>query len=271
MMVILEMLSRAYSDEHEIEVVSGDISVDSGAVHKMAVEAYERGLGMYRSIEYKDLIVAEVDEIPDGERKIVQIDNRSIGIFHHNKKWVAISNHCLHVGGPIATGRLEGDTLICPWHGYRYDITDGHLRLDPSASLEMYPVEIKDSQVHIQVPIITWDEDAEQDLQEPTENGNEFNISELVPGQIKLLSVNGEGVAVFAIGEKAYAVQSRCTHEAGPLDEGRLEGETIICPWHGSSFNVVSGAVVRGPATKPLKTYRVDVGDGVGRVEQEDD
>ena len=85
MMVILEMLSRAYSDEHEIEVVSGDISVDSGAVHKMAVEAYERGLGMYRSIEYKDLIVAEVDEIPDGERKIVQIDNRSIGIFHHNK------------------------------------------------------------------------------------------------------------------------------------------------------------------------------------------
>lgn len=105
----------------------------------------------------------------------------------------------------------EGDTLICPWHGYRYDITDGHLHLDPNASLEMYPVEIKGSEIHIQVPIITWDDDAEQDLQEPTENVNKFKMSELASGRIKLLSVNEEQVAVFAVGEKVYAVQSRAS------------------------------------------------------------
>jgi nitrite reductase/ring-hydroxylating ferredoxin subunit len=51
------------------------------------------------------------------------------------------------------------------------------------------------------------------------------------------------------------------------LSEGTIDGSTVTCPLHGAQFNVWTGAVVRGPANEPLKTYRVTVHGDVGRVE----
>jgi nitrite reductase/ring-hydroxylating ferredoxin subunit len=51
------------------------------------------------------------------------------------------------------------------------------------------------------------------------------------------------------------------------LSEGTLDGSTVTCPHHGAQFNVCTGAVLRGPATAPLKTYRVIVEGEVGRVD----
>jgi nitrite reductase/ring-hydroxylating ferredoxin subunit len=55
--------------------------------------------------------------------------------------------------------------------------------------------------------------------------------------------------------------------EGGPLNEGTLDGSTVTCPWHGSQFDVCTGAVLRGPAGAPLKAYRVIVEGDIGRVE----
>lgn len=63
------------------------------------------------------------------------------------------------------------------------------------------------------------------------------------------------------------ATQARCTHRQGPLSEGTFDGSTVTCPLHGSQFNVRTGAVLRGPAKDPLKTYRVTVDGEVGRVD----
>jgi nitrite reductase/ring-hydroxylating ferredoxin subunit len=52
------------------------------------------------------------------------------------------------------------------------------------------------------------------------------------------------------------------------LSEGKLDGSTLTCPWHGAQFNVCTGAVLRGPATDSLKTYRVIAEGGIGRVEE---
>ncbi len=52
-----------------------------------------------------------------------------------------------------------------------------------------------------------------------------------------------------------------------PLSEGKLDGSTVTCPWHGAQFNVCTGAVLRGPAKEPLKTYDVVVDGEVGHVE----
>ena len=91
----------------------------------------------------------------------------------------------------------------------------------------------------------------------------EFRISEVPPGSVLLMG----DVAVFNIEGGSCGTQARCTHRQGPLSEGSLDGSTVTCPLHGAQFNVWTGAVLRGPAKDPLKTYRVTVEDEVGRVE----
>jgi uncharacterized protein YbjT (DUF2867 family)/nitrite reductase/ring-hydroxylating ferredoxin subunit len=92
---------------------------------------------------------------------------------------------------------------------------------------------------------------------------NEFRISEVPPGSALLIG----DVAIFSVEGGFCATQARCTHRQGPLSEGTLDGSTVTCPLHGAQFNVWTGAVLRGPAKDPLKTYRVTVDGEVGRVE----
>lgn len=92
---------------------------------------------------------------------------------------------------------------------------------------------------------------------------NEFHISEVPPGSVLLVG----DVAVFNVDGGLCATQAECPHRQGPLNEGTLDGSTVTCPWHGSQFNVCTGAVLQGPAKEPLKTYAVTVDGDVGRVE----
>lgn len=87
-----------------------------------------------------------------------------------------------------------------------------------------------------------------------------LSLEDVPPGAV----LKVEDVTVFHVPHGFCATQSRCTHRQGPLSEGKLDGETVTCPWHGAQFNVCTGAVLRGPATDPLKTYEVLVeGDDV--------
>lgn len=274
MMVLLEMLSRAYSSEHELSEPTELIVADPGDMLELAEETYEQGLGLYRSIEYLDFRVGAVDEIPDGDRKIIRVDNQSIGVFHHNREWYAVSNYCLHAGGPVATGKLEGDVLECPWHGYKYDLKDGHCVFDPSVILNTYPVELRDGEVYIKVPQMTWGSDetpVDLSPEDPRElASNEFLITDLKEGQILRVSLNQEQVAVFYVGGEVYATQNSCTHEEGDLSSGEIGGKVVVCPVHDACFDVTTGKVLRGPAKKPLRRYRVVVEGPIGRVEKED-
>jgi nitrite reductase/ring-hydroxylating ferredoxin subunit len=77
------------------------------------------------------------------------------------------------------------------------------------------------------------------------------------PGKAIRVTVDATAVAVFNVGGLLFGVDARCTHVGGPLDQGAVSGTTVTCPWHGSQFDLRSGAVVRGPATRPVKSYRV--------------
>jgi nitrite reductase/ring-hydroxylating ferredoxin subunit len=92
---------------------------------------------------------------------------------------------------------------------------------------------------------------------------NEFQISEVPPGSVRLVG----DIVVFNVGGRFCATQVACPHRRGPLNEGTLEGSTVTCPWHGSKFNVCTGAVLQGPAKDPLATYRVTVDGDIGRID----
>jgi nitrite reductase/ring-hydroxylating ferredoxin subunit/hemoglobin-like flavoprotein len=277
-MVLLEILARAYREEREEESLPDTLPVDSQAVFEMSVESYEKSLGLLREPEYEYLEVGSVNDIPEGQRKIVELNGLSIGVFHHKGNWYAIQNRCLHRGGPVATGKLVDDNIICPWHGYTYDVTNGRLLIDPSASLDMYPVSIQDDIVIIRVPV--WMKQpataSETEAEQPVEEihkiiqqklaDNEFFLKDIPPGRIRLVQFKGYRVAVYNVNGNYYATAEECTHAGGPLSEGDLEGEVVTCPWHDSCFNVTTGAVVCPPADEPLQTYEIQIVDEIGRI-----
>jgi nitrite reductase/ring-hydroxylating ferredoxin subunit len=92
---------------------------------------------------------------------------------------------------------------------------------------------------------------------------DQFRVATVPPGSALLVG----DAAVFNVAGGFRATQAKCTHRGGPLNEGKLDGSTVTCPWHGSQFNVCTGAVLRGPATEPVKTYRVIVDGEIGRVD----
>ena len=81
-------------------------------------------------------------------------------------------------------------------------------------------------------------------------------------GGMRAFEVRGTRVAVANVDGTFYAFGDTCTHMACSLAGGDLEETTVICPCHGSEFDVTSGAVLQGPARKPVETYEARVEDG---------
>ena len=69
-------------------------------------------------------------------------------------------------------------------------------------------------------------------------------------------------VAVARVRGALYAFDEQCTHAACPLSAGLLTGSTLMCQCDGSRFDITSGAVLQGPAPRPLTTYQVREQDG---------
>ncbi|MCC2672422.1 MAG: 2Fe-2S ferredoxin [Armatimonadetes bacterium] len=109
--------------------------------------------------------VAQVTEILAGERKIVLLDGRSIGIFNVHGTFVAVLNVCPHALAPVCLGRVSGTTLpsppgeyrwgrdgeilACPWHGWEFDLLTGEALADGRKRLRTYPVEVADGTVYV--------------------------------------------------------------------------------------------------------------------------
>ena len=104
-------------------------------------------------------VVGTVGEVPPGERKIVEIEGRSVGVFNVKGKFYAIRNRCAHQGGPLCEGLLiglleakvpgeytytrQGEVLRCPWHGWEFDVKTGQSWWDPATTrARSYEVDV---------------------------------------------------------------------------------------------------------------------------------
>jgi 3-phenylpropionate/trans-cinnamate dioxygenase ferredoxin subunit len=129
-------------------------------------------------------VVGTVGDIPVGQRKIVVLEGRSIGVFNVKGAFYALRNACPHQSGPLCQGKLigllrakdpdhlelarEGEIIRCPWHGWEFDVTNGRsvfnphkLRVrsyevtiepdDDDPSIETFPVTVERERVVVHV------------------------------------------------------------------------------------------------------------------------
>jgi len=94
--------------------------------------------------------VATVTDIPDGSGKTVEAGGKKIAVFNAGGKFYAIDNTCKHRGGPLGEGELQGTVVVCPWHGWEYDIVTGANLDEPNIKLGCYPVKVEGNDVLVE-------------------------------------------------------------------------------------------------------------------------
>jgi nitrite reductase/ring-hydroxylating ferredoxin subunit len=82
---------------------------------------------------------------------------------------------------------------------------------------------------------------------------------DVTAGQMRAFDVAGTKVTVANANGHLYGFDNTCTHAGCSLAQGKLQGTTVTCPCHGSQFDVTSGAVLRGPAQRPVRSRSVQV------------
>ena len=108
--------------------------------------------------------VGEVGEIGLGQRKLVEINGHSLGIFNVHGAFVAVLNVCPHESAPVCQGRItgttlpsapgefkwarEGEILACPWHGWEFDLTTGKCLTD-RRKLHRYAVSVEENTIYV--------------------------------------------------------------------------------------------------------------------------
>jgi nitrite reductase/ring-hydroxylating ferredoxin subunit len=92
-------------------------------------------------------------------------------------------------------------------------------------------------------------------------------IKDIAPGTGKVVQAEGRSIALFNMAGTFHAIDNTCTHEGGPLGEGDLSGEVVICPWHGTEFNVKTGAALGPLSEENVRSFPVMVRDNDVLVE----
>jgi len=86
---------------------------------------------------------------PEGEAREFPVGERVVCVANVQGIVSAIDNVCLHRGGPLGQGVIEGDKLVCPWHGWQYDPQTGEAAHDPAAKVKVYPLKFEGDDVMV--------------------------------------------------------------------------------------------------------------------------
>jgi nitrite reductase/ring-hydroxylating ferredoxin subunit/ferredoxin-thioredoxin reductase catalytic subunit len=96
--------------------------------------------------------VARLEDLADGSVRRVKVGKRDLAVVRVGDDVFALSNVCRHAFGPLSEGFADGHTLICPWHGWRYDVRTGATD-HPDADVTTYPATVRDGEVLVTVAV----------------------------------------------------------------------------------------------------------------------
>jgi nitrite reductase/ring-hydroxylating ferredoxin subunit len=93
--------------------------------------------------------IAETSDLQPGEGKIIRVNGRELALFNVDGTFHCIDNVCPHQGGPLGDGHLEGTTVSCPLHGWKFDVTTGKCSLIPSAEVDSFECTVDGNDVQV--------------------------------------------------------------------------------------------------------------------------
>lgn len=96
--------------------------------------------------------VARIDDIPPGTGKTVEVNGIWIALFNVNGAFFAVDNTCPHAGGPIGEGKLSGEIVTCPWHGWQFNVHTGERDDNPNFTVACCLVRVQDGHVEVALP-----------------------------------------------------------------------------------------------------------------------
>ena len=96
--------------------------------------------------------VATLADIPDDRGYEVVVGSRVIGLFRQGDDIIAIDGLCPHAGGPLSSGHCADGVVMCPWHGWQFELESGRHCSTPQITVERFEVTIDGDDVSIELP-----------------------------------------------------------------------------------------------------------------------
>jgi thiamine pyrophosphate-dependent acetolactate synthase large subunit-like protein/nitrite reductase/ring-hydroxylating ferredoxin subunit len=186
--------------------------------------------------------VASVDELREGESKVVTAGTIQVALTLRGGGYGAIANECPHQGGPLGEGSFDADgCLSCPWHGWKFNARTGEGV--PGTRVQAYPVEIREDGIHVQVEEEAIQRNTVSDVMVRTMvnwgvthvfgmvGHSNLGLADAIrkveaAGQLTFIGVRHEGAAAFAASgfAKACGRPAACLTIAGPGATNLLTG-----------------------------------------------
>lgn len=103
-------------------------------------------------MSHRFVSVAKVGDVPEGEGRAVEVEDRIIAIFQDNGEFYAIDDACPHQGAPLSDGFCDDKSVTCTWHGWRFSLVDGKHLEGSKCKVATYPIRVVGDAIEIGLP-----------------------------------------------------------------------------------------------------------------------
>lgn len=94
---------------------------------------------------------ANIEDLRSGECKVVAVNDKNLALYNVNGKFHVTQNSCLHQGGPLGDGILDGETVTCPWHDWQFNVISGKNSVNENVQLQTFEVKIDGEEIRVKI------------------------------------------------------------------------------------------------------------------------
>ena len=95
--------------------------------------------------------VAKLGDLKPGDCKMIEVGDEAVALYNVDGTIYASHNQCIHMGGNLGEGFLDGKFIICPLHAWKFDVTNGECDFDPDQKIQILPVKIVGEDIQVEI------------------------------------------------------------------------------------------------------------------------